>query len=522
MGFSIDINSDKDLHDNNIQGETFKFCSDLLKEVGQYRMGDTLKDKAHIKISRSFDISGVSNGGIGSAWLQNSKVGQIVKRLNEMYPQSGIKAVLAGEGSKATNFSTEQQEIMTGLYILAELNNKPVTLDNLKQLYSVSEIESRESLDKMWELMNKDSTWLKSFEISAKTFKSKFKNPDLKLYYGIKHGILAKIYDKAKELLKRDGYSFNINKWNPADIWLITPNGLNDIDILLQSTTIDEFNIKLQQYTISGHIIPVSLKKTDGKSAKITGVNLKRDNTGKSLFEVTEKDVNDIKFTNIASDVTNLNKSKDMYIKCNIRGLGPISMQCRTFQSDGTNFSVEIKGANANHGKLSIKVVQELLNISAKRNVHFFDDYKKAHVSFGAKYDKVIVKNKVQEQIKSIEWPDYNVTFDFYKKWKSLTYKSKADNIVLENYDSSFARLVADHILEDQTFKGYDEKEFLKFREVIHLMNIDQRVSKFLAINTAYNIAILPDDKHVKKFILDLFRLCSSQHQVSAPFYKIM
>lgn len=530
--FNIKIDSKEKIEAlDYFSAETHEYLKDLFDAVGTFNL-ESDKGKT-LKINRDFDREAVVRKSSKDLWAPGSKVDNLVKELNKKYPHNEISTVYAGSGSKGDALSTAQQEIATGLFFAAALHGKEIeTLEDFKHYASISEIKTKESIETIYN--NIDKSWLASFKASSAAFKKEFTNPELKLYYGSPKGsVLGNLYARAQELLKLAGFTFDINKWSPADIWFMTNTGAHAVNDIIKSTTIDEFNIKLQKAVSDKIVVPLSLKKSDGKSASVTHVNLERDKTGKSLFSITEKAISNIKITNVGTTIDKLAKAKDIYIRCKIDGLGDMSMQCRTFQSDGTNFSVEIKGKNANHGKIGIKVVQELLNSVAKNNKHatFFKDYKDAHIKFGAKYDKVLVtdkkgKSKLTDAITHVHAPKDDSSMDFYHKWKTLQHIGTAKNIIIESeqINSPFLNYAGNRLLEESVAgnAAFNQTEYDEFSKKIHSMSLDQRISKYLAVNIAYHLATLENQEQIKKMILDLFRMCSSQHQVSAPFYKIM
>ena len=53
----------------------------------------------------------------------------------------------------------------------------------------------------------------------------------------------------------------NINKWNPADFWLVSEDF--DINVLSDEKTMEGFNQQIQKQLLANKLIGISLK-TDG------------------------------------------------------------------------------------------------------------------------------------------------------------------------------------------------------------------------------------------------------------------
>jgi hypothetical protein len=86
-------------------------------------------------------------------------------------------------------------------------------------------------------------------------------------------------------LIREAGYRMGLDKWNPADIWLVNP--------ALQNTNFNQFKsiIELNKWILThyneGKLIPVSLKMT-GKTVKL---DIKNPNTIDKMFDYNGYDV---------------------------------------------------------------------------------------------------------------------------------------------------------------------------------------------------------------------------------------
>jgi len=139
------------------------------------------------------------------------------------------------------------------------------------------------------------------------------------------------INNAAKIALKGADETGNINKWNPADIWMVNPEAKS----IKFPTELNALNALIKKLFDDNELIGVSLKKTS--DAKIDVVN----NSPKKEYTY--------------ESVSSSPKSKDAYINYN-NG----KIQFRTFENM-SGFQGEIIGAEAKHGKVSLGLVNKLL-----------------------------------------------------------------------------------------------------------------------------------------------------------------
>lgn len=497
MAFKIKITKRDELIARGYTGDTLEYLSELVDLTGHLSLGDD-NDKNKVKIPPDFQLDGVKD----KKWLPDSKVGQLCAVLDVKYPASKTKSkhVLAGNGSNESDLSTKEQEIITAIHCMLKVNGLQVNKQNFISEYNSIKFGARDipGAENLYAKSLKDKSWVKSFDVASNKFASKFKGHKLTVLYGSSSGILAKVYKHAKELLKKEGHTFDVNKWNPADVWFCTDEYPVHQKDLLKTTDIHSFNKALLELLKKNILVPVSLKKV-GDYGNIGLVNTNRDESGKNVFHVKPRDIKYVKATNIGLSVENFANSKDIYIRFNCESLGDVSIQCRTFQSDGTNFSAEIKAGHnskANHGKIGIVLIQSTLNDAAGNKSHstFFKEYSMIH--------------------KKMLNPSDSTLEEFYKKWVYLK-NHRGNDLLIES--SPFVRRMYDTLVE-----GSSPDEYSKFANMVHNKSLDWRVSKYLGVNIAYHMLTLKDEMKMKKFVLELYKLASSQHEASAPYYKIM
>jgi len=140
---------------------------------------------------------------------------------------------------------------------------------------------------------------------------------------------VAILESKFKELNRNEKVFGNINKWSPADIYMVAEGAENRYDIS-GAQTIQYLNNELLKAYAARDIMGVSLKKTTGK-VKLSSINYK-------------KPFKSPKFSSLSYGKRNFFNSKDGYVLY-VGG----EIQFRTFPT----FQCEIIGKDAKHGKVS-------------------------------------------------------------------------------------------------------------------------------------------------------------------------
>ena len=227
-----------------------------------------------------------------------------------------------GGGSGAGSSTTKVGESAQCVYL-------QVIWDNPKTEFTPEEISS--AYDKVFVDATKESIlelsddWVASTITSAKLLYRVLGKRTYSFHRG------SAWVDKLGDYFKNSGQTYfsNINKWTPADIWMIddTKLGTYDFD---GGSGLPYLNQLLLQAYANRDIVGVSLKKTT--KAKLSQVNYK-------------KPFKEPKFTKVTLGKRDFFKAKDGYIF----GAGGLEMQFRTFPA----FQAEIIGKTAKHGKLS-------------------------------------------------------------------------------------------------------------------------------------------------------------------------
>ena len=130
-----------------------------------------------------------------------------------------------------------------------------------------------------------------------------------------------------------EGVRMDINKWNPSDIWMVKSDF--DFKCIDNEKTLLGLNQCIQEELESGKLIGISLKKMQ------SGASL----SAKNVF-------GDMKFNKNYAGYEYSGKSIDGYVKLS----GGTKIQFRSFGAGLglTGFQGEVKGANANQGKIGL------------------------------------------------------------------------------------------------------------------------------------------------------------------------
>ena len=188
-------------------------------------------------------------------------------------------------------------------------------------------------------LNNLPDVWIQSCTLGAnklwKTFKGKGK---FVFHRGSK--TVDAIENNFKRIKKLEGIRMDLNKWSPADIYIVDKDF--DITCLNEEKTILGLNQCMQERIENNTLIGVSLKKIMG-SAKITL---------KNVFK-------DMKTTRKYDGYTFSDTSMDGYLNIS----GGTKIQFRSFggPTSLTGWQGEVKGAQANQGKISLGPVNMIL-----------------------------------------------------------------------------------------------------------------------------------------------------------------
>lgn len=239
----------------------------------------------------------------------------------------------SGGGAAQTSIQESGQCLVNALVQKygTEVTREDLTADKLKSVEK--DIDSNISVDSIIDFIVSSPGWSNTFINTAKKLLS-FSGKGFEFHRG--SSFVESVYSSWRKVRKENGWRIQDDKWNPADIWLVSPTAKN---IKLNDNSIEELNNHLVELFDEKKLIGVSLKKL-GPDSKLSILNREL---------VTEKD-------DYASSTVSAT-SKDAYINFK----SGATMQLRTFSTDGTSFQGELKGKTAAQGKIGGGVLAMLL-----------------------------------------------------------------------------------------------------------------------------------------------------------------
>ena len=264
-----------------------------------------------------------------------------LKRIRLRYkgPQGGG----ARGGTRIANLGEGSQCIYAAVAfgLGKNITQRDITKTNIEKYKKKFDIDSTvdEILDDLPEI------WMNSSILGAnKLFDKFFKvNGKFTFHKGSKDAgskIVRKINELFQKFKKDEGLSLNINKWNPADFWLVSSEF--DIKILEDEKTMEGFNQQIQKQLLNNKLIGISLKQMGGK-ATLTINNVERNK----------------KYEKKYSGYTFSTKSIDGYI--NLTGNSKLQFRATAGPTNLTGWQGEIQGGLAAGGKISLGPFNMLL-----------------------------------------------------------------------------------------------------------------------------------------------------------------
>ena len=255
-------------------------------------------------------------------------------------------ATISGAGSKLTDIAECGQCLFCAArwnatkdldidHIIADMTLNGLNGDTKKILdnaYTQCDLDlGKAAVDKVFTL---NERWWKALILGANLLHKKYKGK--KYTFHKASSWVGRVDDGYKIWNKESNrYFSNINKYTPADIWMTTSTGsmekFNNIDNFAKAN-----KLFIESY-ISRDIIGVSLKQNP-KNPKI------------EIFNMPGKEHYNIKYKSARMSVGSFWDNKDVYVNYENGGKGQV--QFRSFSSQARNWQGEVKGAQANYGKV--------------------------------------------------------------------------------------------------------------------------------------------------------------------------
>ena len=239
---------------------------------------------------------------------------------------------------------------------------------------NISKYAYKYQIDKtVKEIINElPDVWMASSILGANKLYSKFFKVNGTFTFHKGSPLVDTINALFQRFKKNEGLSLNINKWNPADFWLVSEDF--DINVLSDEKTMEGFNQQIQKQLLSNKLIGISLKQMAG-NATLTINNVDRTK----------------KFDKKYSGYTFSTKSIDGYI--NLTGNSRLQFRATQGPKSLTGWQGEIQGGLAAGGKISLGPFNMLLKAhgikqiptNAAKRVESEPDKVFAEISYGLK-----------------------------------------------------------------------------------------------------------------------------------------
>ena len=252
-----------------------------------------------------------------------------------------LAKIKGGGGSGAGSSLTKLTESAQCVYNACHYAGDKFTNANLKK--HSSKADTDEQFDNILNKLPDD--WIVSSKLIAEKLKKQF--PDRGKGYVHHRGSswVNTLESHWKTLNTEAGKPFaNLNKWSPADIWIVSSAG-SRVD-LTSTNNIVELNELLVEKLKSKDIIGVSLKKV------VNIANYKELNVGFNRPTYN--------FESTTTGLRGFFQSNDGYMM-----FDGGKAQFRTF---GSTWQGELKGKNANMGKVSGGPIESIIRIQFKKN----------------------------------------------------------------------------------------------------------------------------------------------------------
>ena len=258
------------------------------------------------------------------------------KKVRFIYkPQTGGGGSGAGAEDTTRNESAQAVYAAIAFGMGKTISNNDVTMKTIKKYSNLFSIDG--NVDDIRNNLPDD--WIKSSVTGANALYGRFGRSG-KYTFHRGDATVNRINAAFERAKATEGVRMNINKWNPSDIWMVKSDF--DFKCIDEEKTLLGLNQCIQDELEHGKLIGISLKKMQ------SGASL----SAKNVFT-------DMKFCKDYAGYEYSGKSIDGYIKLS----GGTKIQFRSFGAGLglTGFQGEVKGANANQGKIGLGPLNMIL-----------------------------------------------------------------------------------------------------------------------------------------------------------------
>ena len=361
----------------------------------------------------------------------------------------------------------------------------------LKDFNSVKDkVDTKKSMESIHQYLVNNPDFMTSTILTANSlWNSKYRNKNYNWYHdnNFVKTISNHFAKLNKELGEKDEEGLrpfsNINKWNPADIWLVDPS----LTTIPKENYLQGWNQKLYDAIKEKKLIGVSLKKISGTSAKFEEVNMDRDKVITSNY--------------VTGGANSLFNSMDVYIY----GQG-YELQMRDTAGAGKTWQGEITGgekfgSSAKGGKVGGGIFNRILKEAFGKEI--FHEYTIDQAVTAAESSGVSpLDDKIYKLIKKTKIAKH-VVAGKNKDFKKFSRKSTSVSNVLE-YSSDTE--LKERIASSDNRSGISKSQW--------------KFSKYFGL-TVLDIFLSGTDNERNDASTRLYRYASSQSELSGPFIKI-
>ena len=258
------------------------------------------------------------------------------KKVRFIYkPQTGGGGSGAGAEDTTRNESAQAVYAAIAFGMGKTISNNDVTMKTIQKYSNLFSIDG--NVDDIRN--NLPDEWIKSSVTGANALYGRFGRSG-KYTFHRGDATVNRINAAFERAKATEGVRMNINKWNPSDIWMVKSDF--DFKCIDEEKTLLGLNQCIQDELEHGKLIGISLKKMQ------SGASL----SAKNVFT-------DMKFCKNYAGYEYSGKSIDGYIKLS----GGTKILFRSFGAGLglTGFQGEVKGANANQGKIGLGPLNMIL-----------------------------------------------------------------------------------------------------------------------------------------------------------------
>lgn len=276
----------------------------------------------------------------------------------------------SGGGAEATAIQESSQCVVNA--IAFNVLNKTISANDLNEeniKKAFPHTQTTNTLEECMEFILNQKGWEETFVETANKLKKEFDNEE---NYTFHRGspYVQSIYNS----LKSTKVGLTADKWNPADIWIVSKSILNTPP---PSDSIENLNEFIKQQYIEKQLIGVSLKKI-------------KNTPNMSVYNFEEEDQPQHKLEGFKST----EKSNNVDIMFD----GGNKITLRTFNF-ATNFAGEIMGKTAAHGKVGLTTLNEIFNnqLPSTKQVSekFLNQDETLLAEFQTYYNEIVAKREL-------------------------------------------------------------------------------------------------------------------------------